>query len=255
MSARSQDSTAPTNSTPPKFGIIHLMSYTAAAAILFGLVEYQYDILRQMADGAVSVMDTTASRVLGGFFSLTRAFGLAAIFWLLDWRRRKGRFVLQPGHWLLIGSGLNTLVTSLAELVLFSHIDFDQIVNSRWAMVVFGAVGPMALVLVLSVAFQKSHGPWKWFFGVTALKFLFDLISVLFVALSLFLTVFNSFYMIHVGMIVCATLAFGSAIIADFMKKNRRDWIHYCGLWMVLMLAISTVASMTYYRYFFNSIT
>jgi len=103
------------DSSGPRFGIMDMMVLTAAMALVFALRD-QFD-----AAGWKYRTDVSWFKVIEHVtFCLSYGLPTAAVFRFLIHKRKSGRFLFEPGHWILLAAFLVSAGTACSMLTLFS---------------------------------------------------------------------------------------------------------------------------------------
>lgn len=154
---------------PPRLGIIHLLAWTAATAVLLKF-SMAMGTIGETGGSTLQLRDAF-SQVLGLIYSTTLAAGLVGTVMLLlaKFRGLPGRF--QPGHWLVL---ILTLTWLLIRLILYLSLLAAQAGFSRYSAASCAGVlrgltallcGGMYFYLTLA---SKDGRRWKTCFGVLA---------------------------------------------------------------------------------------
>lgn len=185
-----------------------------------------------------------------GVFAQVMAFCYAPLFgagatavMLMVWRRLQGgpNFPSQPGHWLLIVSGLSS-ITSLCLRALLAAITTE-----RWPPFDFLLIRVSAVLVgtvVLVVATVKLSGYWRITFvigvGIAAISLL-----------STFCYLFDGFWfevfwlvrnldactytLLTICVLICAA--------TDMARRMPRDYLHWTGIGVRVIYTILTIAT------------
>ncbi len=236
-------------SLPPPLGVKHLLVLTGCVAFALAIqvrsLELMSNTFSSQTLPAFQIVFLVGSSFLSGL-------ALAGMFWLFDWRRRLGPFSLQPGHWLIISSGVAMLVTSATQLVLFSSVGFEWPGNNAWLRTLPAIFQFAGSVVVLGLACARTSGLWRYLMVALLLRSTCDSMLIILVlngsGWSYLMGLYNAAAVSQVLPIVFLI----AAVMWDLTRKHRRDWMHYCGVVFLVALLSAQVASMIYYRFFFN---
>lgn len=241
-------STEKNSSSAPPIGVSHLLVLTACVGFVLAIQLRAMESMRAtFSEQSLELFQFCF--MVGG--SLTDGLALAGLFWLLDWRRRRGRFHLQPGHWLIIFSGVTLLVTSATQLLLRSLISNNWPNNDAIALM----MGPSVLQLVVSLfvlglAVVWTGGVWRCLMVSLLLKSVLDSLLTILVLNGTSWSYLNWLYYAALVFQIVPILLLIAAVIRDFFRKHRRDWIHYCGVILPVASLLAQVGTIFYYRLF-----
>ena len=217
---------------PPRLGIIHLLAWTAAMAVL---MKFGQGMKMLQADAVSSLGPAyeTMQSIMQSAYAAVGAAGFvgAAILLMTKIRRTPGNF--QPGHWILLVNAPVMLMYYLSFMLLavWGRLE-DRPVDFAWHL------GTIALLSLLHaggyiVAIWKARAPrrWKAYFLLLVLVLLLQSLIYLVVALtdrSILLSWGWSMVWSAIGGISLLTV-----VLFDLLKRTRRDWVHWTGVAVV----------------------
>ena len=230
---------------PPRLGIIHLLAWTAATAVLlkFGMA------MEMIETSSIDEMPTALrvyQQVIRFAYNTVNAAGIVGISVLLLGKARAATGRLQPGHWILaidtiafvmIYSWWALYATARAAEIIEPEISSDFL----WFYLPFGAISLLrAATYGVTAAIQRDARRWKVLLATLA-------VVGLIVSLIQITACFSSFLFALVNLplwslIVAAVLI--PTIVLDLRRGPRRDWLHWLG---IAVLAASTVLSMAWW--------
>ena len=224
---------------PPRLGIIHLLAWTAATAVLL-----KFSMAMDMigSTGGSTAPVSAFQQVLGLIYSMTHAAELVgtAVLLLAKSRGLPGRF--QPGHWLVL---VATVTWLLFGLILFLWLlavraGFSDYSTTSWFLVLGGLTAVLCggVYFYLTLA-SKDGRRWKTCFGVLAVAELMRGLSCL--GSSLFGMSWLLDFFVLGCLIVTPTILV--IVVVDLRRGPRRDWLHWVGPTMIGIGALVTVAS------------
>ena len=231
----------------PPIGVRHLLVLTACVGFVLAMQ------LRSMESMGAPFTEPSLQLFQFGFMvaSLsTDGLALAGLFWLFDWRRKKGPARLQPGHWLIIISGVMLLVTSATQLSLQSLI-FDNWPNNDAALMMVPSVLQLVVsIFLLGLAAVWTGGVWRCLMVSLLLRSVFDSLLTILVLNGTRWNYLNWVYYSALVFQFLPIVILIAAVIQDLFAKRRRDWIHYCGVILPVASLLAQVATIFYYRLF-----
>jgi hypothetical protein len=217
--------------SPERLSIAHLLLWTTMSAALLGI------------DRALEWWGprNSSREVFGQFMALCYAplFGAsAAATCLMAWRWIMGgpRFPSQPGHWLLVVSGLSAIV-SLGLRGMFMALSPE-----RWWPVDYLVVRLCAnlLGLVMNVLAARScTGSWRITFGfAVAVNVISLLSSVLFAVAA-----FPELRILDTVTYTILTLCVVVSAAGDRGQYAPRDYLHWTGVVVRVVYTLLTIGS------------
>jgi len=241
----------------PPIGIVDLMVLTAAMAFVFAI----RDRMTQL--GWIFHTDVLWFRAIEHVtFCLMMGLPLASFFRFVVQKRIVGRYLVEPGHWLLFAMGLKTCAQTFPILAMAmlgfstSHIDSSN------ALLYFL---PNAIVSLLSawVLFRGSRIVGKWWKSILLLMVLIELVEA--IQMLLILLLVQSFstwrisswisyvtwgdYVLKFGLCVCLFLL----VIKELRKGPDRDFWHWIGALIPFVgCLIYPILSYVYSNYLFD---
>ncbi len=221
---------------PPRLGIIHLLAWTAATAVLLKY-SLAMDMLAEAGGDSIRPSRDLFQEVLSfvGNTAVAAALVGACILLLAKIRRLPGRF--QPGHWLL----LITALTSLLNLsvwglyVAAQAAGFGDYSSLHWFLMVYGLVWVIqAGMYFYAGRASRDCRRWKVCFAVMA--FLSLVRGLWYVGVFLLDSPLSSFSF-PLGKLILGPVLL-VVVIVDVRRGPRRDWLHGLG---VAVIAISVL--------------
>lgn len=221
----------PLEPTPERLSIAHLFLWTTMSAALLGF---------DRALGLWGPRDS--SREIFGqvmAFCYAPLFGAGATAVVLAiWRRLRGgpSFPRQPGHWLLMVSGLSS-ITSLCLRALFAAVTTE-----RWWPVDFLVVRFFALfvgLVVLVTAARSVSGYWRVPFWIGVGSALLSLLGSVFFVVDEFWLVRNFDTFLYALLTVCVL----TCCAIDLAKHTPRDYLHWAGIGVRVIYTLLTIAT------------
>jgi len=235
----SQDELEPLSSPPescpsaqqlcmPQFGIIHLLIWTAATAVL---------LKAQLAMGVTTPAGATIptgphwiSQLSGASCAILLGAAVTALYILV--RSRMDGMVprFQPGHWILINH-VSTGLLGTAWWVGCRLLWTDDLLNAS----VPGAYLRLGVSLFLYgfVAIRLDDTRWwRTAFGMYAVSTLLSGISISSLLFSIGASPVGAAMLVILSGLcaIVGFVAFLGAIIGDLRRKTRRDWLHWMGI-------------------------
>jgi hypothetical protein len=231
---------------PPRLGIIHLLAWTAAAAVFLSISSA---VLRADSDflSHLNAAGRIFHRAIIAANGLLHGAALVGAVVVVRARLRQRSRRLQPGHWLLIVGTAAALVRMVvwALLALIEHLTRLDDDNGMGAMGL-GIVLAFGVPLMtygagywLATLVGKAPLRWKVLFGFLGTMSLLRALGCLAVLTPMGFYVlgfvFNSFWAILMGVF------FAVVFVIDLAARGRRDWLHWLGvafLGFVLLLEL-----------------
>ena len=232
---------------PPRLGIIHLLAWTAATALLVIFWMATTEMIGDDGGDSIPRAIRVAQQVVWSIQLTALAAGLVGtgILLLAKIRRLRGRF--QPGHWLLLISTLIWAPSLLVPWALFLLIGTPDSVDTPSASSLVWISRTWNLVTT-STSFAayffatfvcKAGNRWRICFAVLAafgLMQTFRYVGALF-SVSLFWWTKPLQYR---SLIVGAVLLM--AVLIDLRRGPRRDWLHWLGVAIIATGVLLSVA-------------
>ena len=239
-------------SSPPPISVAHLLTLTFGVAIALGIQVRSIDLSRE-AFNLQSLQFFQLVFVVCS--SLVSGLAVAGLFWLYDWRRRKGPFSLQPGHWLVICYGLTFLAVSAIQLIVFSLFElggFEQNSWLSWSMIVPALLQFGLSMAIYGLALTRTSGVWRVVMATLLLQSMSDLLWMIMVMSGTGLSIMQASHYAAAGLQFLPILFLMIAVGWELIIKRRRDWIHYCGVALPLAMFLIQVGSGIYYRFLYQ---
>lgn len=229
---------------PPRLGIIHLLAWTAATAVLLKF-SLAMEMIRDARIGPTPQARHVFVEALGLIGTVGSAAALvgAGILLLAKIRRRGGR--LQPGHWLLVIVAavllLSLLIWGLQTLALLAELDGYYPSYPRWWVFARWSLPEIlsAGMYFYAALASKDGRTWKSCFGVlAAVSFMWGL---WYVGLGLSDRPWLWFNFPLGSMIVGLVLLV--TVLVDLRHGPRRDWLHWLGVAVVATSVLIVLVS------------
>jgi hypothetical protein len=226
----------------PQFGIIHLMLWTAATAVLLKLyLALTGELNAQMPAGYYWM-----SRVSTALQAIVWASALVGSGVLIRLRFYTMLTRLQPGHWLVLIATLEFVVLLVTLSIYWLLKSVEGVGMTAWILIVQALMSSLvAAPAVLAFVKLRDTKRWKIFMGVKAVA------AVATVALTVLFTI-NVFFRtslyspggssflwmnaISVCMGICYVAVFIMFVVAvalDLWRRAARDWLHWLGVGIV----------------------
>lgn len=215
---------------PPRLSILHFFFWMAGSSLVLAVCRWNLPV------------PTLASRVqlyyLGILITGALLFGLciASLAVMVTDRRQGKRFPVQPGEWVLVLTGVATLLGILQwRLFLLAQ---DELFSDTLAMIIAGVlfVGYLLLLTVTAYSLQKSR-IWSSVFLTAALLLICTVLPYPVDSSFLNFLLANTYPVI----VIFFLLAIFLAILMDLMLKTRRGWLHWTGLAVAAATVVWTV--------------
>jgi len=224
---------------PPPLGIIHLLAWTAATAVLLRLSMAMEMIRGDRIPQGLAIF----RQVVYFIYSTAHAAGFvgACVLLLAKIRRLPGR--LQPGHWLLLIAALMSLLSLSIEAldILAGAAGFDGYSVLTWYLAGLGLVEILCAGLYLYATLKSKQGK-RWRVCFASLAVVNSIQGLLYLGASLLDTpaslTFSPFWSLIVGPVLLVT------VVLDLRRGPRRDWLHWLG---VAILATGVAVSVAWW--------
>jgi hypothetical protein len=232
-----------------RISILHLMAWTATSAAMMAVLRLPNEAAEQFS------AFETAYRITFAMYAGAVTGGV--LMWIA--RRWRGvPFPTQPGEWLLVEQGATVLLT-LATIFVGEHSE--------------GAHGPAAFLLIstyvcslVGIALVPAlryrppklelppAGPrdargialipprpdgsdaWQVFFWVLVGLYALPLISSLSVVFGR--DVIGLSILLLLGLLLTLTVLFLVAVVTDLRRHTPRGWVHWTGVWSLMLFAV-----------------
>jgi len=227
---------------PPRLGIIHLLAWTAVAAVFlkFGLA------IESMDAGPVQDLPpalSVAMRSIHAAFGVLHAAALVGCGTLLLARARgwPGRF--QPGHWIVL---LQSVMVLLSYFVWITWVATQSGQSSGpsdffWLPLALGLLQAVyAAGYVLGAS--RIRDALRWRVGLIVVAIVNGLGAILYCLLAF------GFWRVSQWMAlpwdaVVVLLMLAAVLIAEWWRRARRDWVHWLGVATLGMGAALSLAN------------
>lgn len=145
---------------PLRLSILHLLMWTTGSALLATYLRAFPADRFEGTLGAVLLGMQLTYAVIGGL-------GIASVGMLFQYGfHQNARFPREPGHWLLLATGVGILVGLIVRWTTF--LVFAEEGNPLWRQRVFRAAVVVATMTVLGVGQASVRKPfWRWVFRLT----------------------------------------------------------------------------------------
>jgi hypothetical protein len=225
---------------PPRLGIIHLLAWTAATAVLLKF-SLAMEMLGDTGGGSLPEGMSIFRQIVGFIYSTAHAAGIvgAGILLLAKISRAPGR--LQPGHWLLLVATVAWFLFLSIQGVFVLAQSAGLAGNSAfvWLLAAFGAVEILCAALYFYAALAFRHGMrWTICFGLlTVVDALLGLRYLCNPLLDFPWSLgFSPLWSLFVGLVLLVT------VLVDLRHGPRRDWLHWLGIAIVATAVAISVA-------------
>jgi len=245
---------------PTRLGISHLLAWTAVAAVLMSITMS----IRSLAEGsshvrAAAVSAESSADGLWAMKTIVLAGGLVGAFVLVRDRRRGATGYLQPGHWILAAEctrgAINTLCQAAVQILLL--VNAATMSLSRPLLLVYVAPQLLQFALValiyLAGAIRCPAGRlWRAMFGLCAIgAVVAALFAVCFMLGQFGLSgVVSRLQFLVVGVAIlhfAPVVLLAIAAVRDLRRRERRDWLHWLGIALVLTTTLLPLLSRLWY--------
>ena len=225
---------------PPRLGIIHLLAWTAATAVLLKyslamemIAETGGESIRSSRDLFQEVSNFVSSTTIGA------ALVGACVLLLAKIRRLPGRF--QPGHWLLLITALTTLLSlSVSALYALARAaDLADYSSLRWYFMAYGLVWVIQAGMYF-YAGRPSRGGRRWSICFAVLALVALVRGLWHVGNSLLDFLGSPFSFPLETLIVAPVLLV--VVLVDLRRGPRRDWLHWLGVAVIAIGMLLWVA-------------
>lgn len=208
----------------PRLCIGHFLLWTAVCAVFLGL-------LQESLFNQASTMSWPAALVMLLTLVLSATNLTGAIVLVYGKICRQRSLAREPGHWLLLVSGVAALST--LGWILFAAFSSDAWVGGIVNFLLLGAsvVYSLFSLVMFAIAFRRvTVWRWKVIFLVLILQLLATGINILMLLSGVgggagwFL---SGEWLPLIGLPIALTLLY--AMIRDLLLGERRDWLHWLG--------------------------
>lgn len=224
---------------PERLSIAHLLVWTALSAVLLGV------------DRATShlphIQPSSFTRLMSFIYAPLFGAGVAGLV-LMAWRLVTDgpRFPAQPGHWLLVIGG----VQSLMHLSLFTFQAIVQL-GFSWELFLAGRfVEELTCGTLLALAIRDSRRIWRITFVIGLIGYALQLLLTIITLLWLEPALLRVELLMH-------WIVFASCVIAaidDCTQRDWRDYLHWTGL-VVRLTYLSLVTAIPYLLHWWPAAT
>jgi hypothetical protein len=208
--------------------ILRLMAWTAGSAVIMGL-HRQLSALPDDPDTSVQWL-----RTLGTITSsIFQGAGIASLA-LVIWRRfYKGpQFPRQPGHWLLVISGIYTVASTFGYLALYET--FRQ---EPWTYITYYRL-PLLGLMTLLITVALIQMPFRVDWLLVCLAWLASFFVMIVVACGrLDPDLSPAAVMLEAFITLVANALFVIPVLVDYSLNVKRDQLHFAGIAVRLGLA------------------
>ncbi len=229
----------PMDTTPNRLSISHLMLWMATTGMV--LAEVQWDL--STAGLPPDRVDAMRLEVLVGSLGFGPLNGLAiAGLLILLWRRFWTRvpFPTEPGHWILVIAGANQTIHLIYHVLYLLWIRGEAAAVPGWASSFsrFAIEGFVILLAVIGASSRHQGRIWNVSIGSLALHPGMTICSsvtrIWIPATRQFLGGSVWMNISRLGYTLPGLLAIAGAVV-DWRRKQRRDFLHWCGVALVVL--------------------
>jgi hypothetical protein len=238
---------------PPRLGIIHLLAWVTVAALLM-----KFDLAISFFDTGGGPRQTESYKLATNLIGAVNAILFSAIFtggavFFWDRIRRRERSRIQPGHWIVTISlilGLIELMSRPLQVWFRTGGQFSLVALFSLYLI---AVFPTSIAYFVAAYRMPEPRRWKWALGFLGLEhlgysFYYIVTSLIFshvfdsLRLSSNLSVMNLMGQVleYFAFLIAAYVLLIAAF--DFLKRLRRDWLHWLGVATPIILAMISIA-------------
>jgi len=237
---------------PPRLGIIHLLAWTAATAVLL-----KFNVAMEMIETSSHFDEMpTALRVFRQVIqfvqSTVHAAGIVGVSVLLLGRVRGATGRLQPGHWIvaidtvafLVVHSWWALYTAARASGIIERNTFGFGSGFIWFYLPFGVISLLrAATYGATATGLRDARRWRVLFATLAVVGL--IVSLIQIAASFSRGRFGLFGLTNLPLwplIIAAVLI--PTVVLDLRRGPRRDWLHWLG---IAVLGVGTALSMAWW--------
>lgn len=223
---------------PERLSLAHLFVWTALSAVLLA-----FD---RATSQAPTVEISNFGRIMAFFYAPLFGASVSALG-LMAWRLTNGgpRFPVQPGHWLLVISGVQSLLhLSIGVIQATAPLGFS------WELLLLGRLcDELACGTLLWLACRDTRRMWRVAFVIGFWGCVFGLVNttcvlVWVVTPALF---YAEFFVHWVVMMACLI-----AVCGDLATQPQRDYLHWTGI-VVRLTYLSLVTAAPYLLRWLNA--
>ena len=235
---------------PPRLSIAHLLIWMAAAAVLMSITisidrwtrDSAWSKLAESSEGAFSLVILIVGRIL-------LAAGLVGMVIVIRDRIRRVSGSLQPGHWIILASCTGRISQILIQLILAPFLSISNAstgssaLNMALMATPFLAITLVVAVINLLAAKRCPAGRlwrstfWMWSI-ITVLGVVMGGLVLMGISWSTHELGYTLFLLLAMGPVfllsIASAVTFCIAVVRDLRNKERRDWIHWLGVAMVV---------------------
>ena len=246
---------------PPRLGIIHLLAWTAASAVLMKIITWAgwLDSMPDNFPGWMRVFFTAISSI----HMAVIAAGVVGTCVIVRSRYRGHDGRLQAGHWMVINMAGTSILSLVLWLPLVMLMDWLMSLSAathsfaiNYAIYLVEAVPQFLLAVLWLVAAIRMREAivWKATFGFLALRSAaagcVNLLSAFFPTfLPFFFPSLRSFSQLPIGASL-TLLVLSAVVLADFNRHTKRDWLHGLGVAMLMITSLLGVAQFIAIKFF-----
>jgi hypothetical protein len=222
---------------PPRLGIIHLLAWTAATAVLLKFYAARNDA------SSPTILPPGLEAVhlaIQFFYAAVIGAGVvgATVIVLGKVRGESGR--LQPGHWFVLVETLTFLLSWMGWVVLLASGT-----SWGWEWSIDGAIGLVDAGVYFFVAGRmRDARHWKVSAGIMAIMDM--ILGSLGLAVPFSWSAADASFLPIWPLIVGAT--FLVAMLMDVGRGARRDWVHWLGVAFVIVANFLQIGSWVVFR-------
>jgi hypothetical protein len=216
---------------PPHLGIIHLLAWTAATAVLLKF-SMAMEMIQDTGGSSMPPSMRVFQQIFGFIYSTAFAAGIVGTCIVLRAKMSRLPGRLQPGHWLLLIATVSSLL-SLARWAFYVLAETTGLVGSfspSWILVLFGLEEIICSGMYFGATLAcRAAKRWKVCFAVlAAVNFMRGVLSVGSVLLDSPSWAI-SFSSLPLGSMIVG-LVLLLAVLVDLRRGPRRDWLHWLGV-------------------------
>jgi hypothetical protein len=213
---------------PPQLGIIHLLAWTAATAVLLKF-SMAMEMIRDMGGGSLPQGTRAFQQIVSFVYSTAFGAGIVGtgILVLAKIRRAPGR--LQPGHWLLLIATVTWLLSLSIEgvFVLAESAGFDGHPAFIWFLAALGVRAIFCAGMCFCATLASRRGS-RWTICFASLAVVNSIEGLLYLCSALLDSPWPLSLTPLRSLIVELTLLV--TVLVDLRRGPRRDWLHRLGV-------------------------
>jgi hypothetical protein len=228
---------------PPRLGSIHLLALMTVTAVLLSfnksvMLPQNQQIPMSAWSASILIMILSAADIVGSSILLNVMYHGAP-----------GHF--QPGHWILICSGIAILGVSAWQSIVvlcITHFGLSVMSYTAFKLLYVASVVVHVILFFWFASRIPERGRWKLFFKFRAWLAIYLLIVYLLIIgnvafISYYTSMWPRLFFEELPTVILTWVA-----ILDLIRGARRDWLHWLGVCNALLLNMcSFIPQLVYY--------